>query len=75
VAKTLAGDGEAFARLVRRYQDYAYGTAIGLLSDFDLARDAVQEAFLLAYRDLGKLRDAERFAAGWSAAARSCERN
>ena len=64
VREALAGHGEAFAELVRRYQDYAYGTAIGMLSDFDLARDVVQEAFLCAYRDLGKLKDAARFG-GW----------
>lgn len=64
VAEVLNGQREAFCALVRRYQDYAYGLAIGKLSDFDLARDVVQEAFLHAYRDLAKLRDPERFA-GW----------
>ena len=64
VAAVLAGEREAFSELVRRYQDYAYGAAIGLLSDFDLARDVVQEAFLAAYRDLARLRDPERFG-GW----------
>jgi len=64
VADALAGRREAFAALVRRYQDYAYGLAIGYLSDFDLARDVVQEAFLCAYRDLGKLREPARFG-GW----------
>jgi RNA polymerase sigma-70 factor (ECF subfamily) len=64
VREALAGDATAFAELVRRYQDYAYGTAIGMVSDFDLARDVVQEAFLCAYRDLGKLKDPARFA-GW----------
>jgi len=64
VEQALAGDGEAFALLVTRYQDYAYGTAVGVLSDFDLAADVVQEAFLSAYRDLRKLKHPERFA-GW----------
>ena len=35
VAEAIAGQADAFSALVRRYQDYAYGTAIGLLSDFD----------------------------------------
>ena len=48
IADTLAGRPEAFAYPVRKYQDYAYGTAVGILSDFDLARDVVQEAFLCA---------------------------
>lgn len=64
VRAALAGDEEAFSTLVRQYQDYAYGVAIGLLSDFDLARDVVQEAFLNAYRDLGRLKDPARFG-GW----------
>ena len=64
VAKALAGEREAFCALVRRYQDYAYGAAIGMLSDFDLARDVAQEAFFQAYRNLRKLRDRARFA-GW----------
>jgi len=64
VREALAGRAEAFADLVRRYQGYAYGSAIAMLSDFDLARDVVQEAFLAAWRDLGKLRDPARFG-GW----------
>ncbi|MHC4562680.1 MAG: sigma-70 family RNA polymerase sigma factor [Planctomycetota bacterium] len=62
----LAGQRECFADLVRRHQDYAYGTAIGMLSDFDLARDVVQEAFFRACRDLHKLKDPARFG-GWLA--------
>jgi len=61
VADALAGDSEAFAGLVRRHQGYAYGSAVGMLADFDLARDVVQEAFLCAYRELGKLRQGDRF--------------
>lgn len=64
VAETLSGSADAFSHLVRKYQDYAYGVAVGALSDFDLARDVVQEAFLSAYCDLGKLKDRERFG-GW----------
>ena len=61
VADALAGDPEAFADLVRRHQDYAYGSAVGMLADFDLARDVVQDAFLCAYRNLPRLRQPERF--------------
>ena len=64
VKDALAGEAEAFCLLVRRYQDYAYGVAIGMLSDFDLARDVTQEAFLCAYSNLRKLRDPARFP-GW----------
>ena len=64
VRKALAGDTESFSVLVRQYQNYAYGVAIGVLADFELARDVAQEAFLLAYRDLKKLQDPARFG-GW----------
>jgi len=64
VGEALAGDRDGFASLVGRYQDHAYGTAVGMLADFDLARDVVQEAFLAAYRDLRKLREPDRFG-GW----------
>ncbi len=64
VGEARAGDREAFCALVRRYQDHAYGLAVALVSDFDLAQDVVQEAFVSAYCDLPKLREPERFA-GW----------
>ncbi len=64
VQEALAGKSEAFTSLVKNYQDYAYGVAIGVLSDFELARDVVQESFLVAWRDLGKLQDPARFG-GW----------
>ena len=64
LARTLSGDTEAFGEVVSRFQDMAYGYAHGLLGDADEARDAVQEAFLAAYRKLGDLRDLERFP-GW----------
>jgi len=64
VAAALAGEADAFADLVRRYQDYIYATAVGIVSDFDLARDVAQEAFLAAYRSLPRIREPARFG-GW----------
>lgn len=64
VIETLAGRKESFAVLVRRYQGHAYGTAVGLLGDYEQAKDVVQEAFLLAYRELAKLKQPARFG-GW----------
>jgi len=63
VGEVLGGDQDAFTELVRRHQDYAYAVAISLLTDFDLAHDVVQEAFLAAYRTLSQLRRRERFRA------------
>jgi RNA polymerase sigma-70 factor (ECF subfamily) len=64
VGEARSGSRDAFCQLVRRYQDHAYGLAVALVSDFDLAHDVVQEAFVSAYSHLAKLREPERFA-GW----------
>ena len=71
VNAALAGDTERFCALVRRYQDHVYGVAVGVLADVHLARDAAQEAFLCAYCDLPKLRDARRFGAWMCGIARN----
>ena len=64
VLQAEAGDADAFGRLVEAFQDMAYGYAYTILTDFELARDATQEAFVSAYRDLAKLREPRAFA-GW----------
>ncbi|KKM77704.1 hypothetical protein LCGC14_1367320, partial [marine sediment metagenome] len=58
------GDLTAYGELVRRFQDMAYGYARSLLGDAHLAEDAVQEAFLSAYRHLGDLHEPAAFP-GW----------
>lgn len=58
------GDAESYTLLVRRYQVMAYGYAYARLGDLDLAEDAAQQAFITAWRSLGKLRQPERFG-GW----------
>jgi RNA polymerase sigma factor (sigma-70 family) len=55
VARVRAGDQAAFTLLVERYQRMAFGYALSRLGDFDLAEDAVQQAFTTAYRSLPKL--------------------
>ncbi len=64
VRAAQAGDLDAFAEIVRRFQDMGYGCAYAVLGDFHLAEDATQEAFIEAYRDLPKLRCAVAFP-GW----------
>lgn len=54
----------AFGEIVRRFQDMAYGCAYAVLGDFHLAEDAAQEAFLVAYRALPRLREPKAFP-GW----------
>lgn len=57
VAEAQTGDRAAFDRLVRRFQDSAAAYAFSVLSDFQLAEDAAQEAFLEAFRCLPALRE------------------
>ena len=55
---------DAYAEIVRRFQDMAAGYAYALLGDFHFAEDAAQEAFLQAYLDLEKLAEPAAFP-GW----------
>jgi RNA polymerase sigma factor (sigma-70 family) len=64
VLQARQGDLESYGKIVRRFQDMAYGYAYSLLSDFHLAEDAAQEAFIEAYRNLADLRTPEAFP-GW----------
>lgn len=57
VRSVLAGDGGAFAALVDRHQRAALATCLAVLRDRQLAEDAVQDAFVAAYRSLRSLRD------------------
>jgi len=61
VRRCRAGDAEAFDTLVRRYQRQTVNLAYRLLGDLDAAHDVAQEAFVCAYRALGKFRGAARF--------------
>ena len=61
VAEALGGDRDAFGALVVRYFNPAYAVALAHLGHHESAQDAVQEAFLNAYRRLNTLRDPERF--------------
>lgn len=47
----------AFAEIVQRFQDLAFGCAYAVLGDFYLAEDAAQEAFLSAWRNLDQFGD------------------
>jgi RNA polymerase sigma factor (sigma-70 family) len=64
IHRTRDGDDEAYAQIVRRFQDMAVGYGYSVLRDFQLAEDAAQEAFFEAYRNLDKLREPAAFP-GW----------
>jgi RNA polymerase sigma-70 factor, ECF subfamily len=61
VERARTGDHDAFSQLVRLDGDRCYAIAVGIVRDRERAQDVVQQAFLLAWRDLPKLRDPERF--------------
>jgi RNA polymerase sigma-70 factor (ECF subfamily) len=61
VERARRGDHDAFAELVRGSVTRLDGAARLILRDPELARDAVQEAFIRAWRDLPGLRDPDRF--------------
>jgi len=64
VHRACQGDVNAFVELTRRFQHFAFGSALALLGDFHQAEDAVQEAFLAAWSGLPSLSDHAAFP-GW----------
>jgi RNA polymerase sigma-70 factor, ECF subfamily len=52
VERALGGDAEAFGELVRRWERRIFALAYGMLSREEDARDATQETFLAAFRNL-----------------------
>ena len=63
VEQARRGDHDAFAALAARAIARLDAAARLILRDPDLARDAVQEGFLGAWRNLPTLRDPDRFEA------------
>lgn len=54
IRRCLAGERDAFGMLVERYESAAIGHALVVLGNREDALDAVQEAFLDAFRGLGR---------------------
>lgn len=61
VERARRGDEDAFTQLVDMDGDRCYAIAYRILRDVDRAKDAVQQALLLAWRELPRLREVERF--------------
>ena len=64
VIATQAGDVEAYGNLVRATQAMSMAVALNILRERAAAEDAVQEAYLRAFRNLQDLQDPATFA-GW----------
>ena len=64
VALAQTGDRDAFGELVRRRQSWLRNLMRRFSNSPDSADDLAQQAFLLAWRDIRRLRDPRRFS-GW----------
>jgi RNA polymerase sigma-70 factor (ECF subfamily) len=60
VERALAGDSDAFGEVVRRWERKIHALAYGILGSVEDARDATQETFIAAYRNLQGFRGEAR---------------
>ena len=61
IQRILAGDENAFASLVRKYQQQVHAFARRKIRDFQIAEDITQETFLQVYQKLETLEDPTLF--------------
>ena len=64
IQRILAGDEDAFASLIRKYQKQVHAQALRKVDDFQIAEDIVQETFLQVHQKLATLNDPAKFS-GW----------
>ena len=57
IARAVRGDSAAYEEIVQRYQQVAFRTAYVITGSAPDAEDAAQEAFVKAYRALGRFRE------------------
>ena len=56
VELAVSDDPEAFGEIVRRWERKIFALCFGMLAREDEARDAAQETFIAAYRNLSRFR-------------------
>lgn len=56
ISRSRQGDLSAFNQLVARYQDLVFSVTLRLVSNHATAEDITQEAFISAFRSIGRLR-------------------
>lgn len=61
VAKVLAGDANAFEKLVLEYEKNVYGIALRMTGNAEDAADMTQEAFIKAFNSLSGFRGDSKF--------------
>ena len=74
IQQNLAGDQNAFAELVKKYQKPVHALAWRKVKDFHIAEEITQDTFLQVYKKLMTLKDPYRFE-GWlyRIASRQCQ--
>lgn len=63
IERVLAGDTNSFNLLVWQWEKPIYNYIVRLTGDRDEAMDLCQDSFMKAYRELGNLKDRDRFSA------------
>lgn len=61
IERSRSGDTDAFAELVRRYQDYMHNAVVHLVGAGHDAEDLTQEVFMKAYRGLPGFQQRSQF--------------
>ena len=61
VARAKAGEREAFEELVRRHAEHLYAVVVRLVPDRRDAEEVTQEAFIRAWRGIGRFKGDARF--------------
>ncbi len=64
IQRILAGDENAFATLIEKYQQQVHALAFRKVGDFQTAEDITQETFLRVHQKLATLNDPAKFS-GW----------
>ena len=64
IQRILAGDENAFATLIEKYQQQVHAHALRKVRDFQTAEDITQETFLQVHQKLATLNDPAKFS-GW----------
>ena len=72
VQKVLAGEGEAFDLLVRRWEKKLFNLALRLTGNHDEALDIAQESFTRAFEQIRQLKDPDKFPQWLFRIARNC---
>jgi RNA polymerase sigma-70 factor (ECF subfamily) len=61
VRRCLEGDGEAFERLLGRYESSIFNAVLRMVHDWDDARDTTQDVFVKAFENLQRFDPRHRF--------------